>query len=495
MKPFRDPRSSRTAGETTQGRRALGVFAFGALLVPLTLFAPATPDAPPAGLTTGDTAARCSMSFSYGPRLIADQQFFLATGTAESTPAPSAAAALTRTPSPSFVAGETPIVGQIVELHDAHAADADRVRSLLDGHDRAVMVWWGFDTACRPVFGTDPAFYFAEPGLENVIAGVLVDPEHWVDGMPLIQVYNTLQTPIPGLRKRILDRRAAESGVPAPDYRDQVLTASEFWSLISGLPFADASTATGTTPVEPRTEEVILDWARSHPNRWRVHPVYQQVVLARSARQARFAPSDAPPIEGVYRGTVRMGDYEGELCFWLTPVAADPGRSAQELPADYDLYSPAPWDEAPPAVAGFRMEVADPCPPADVTTPPEPRELAPSERLRASSFWLRTDAEIEARPGETRAWNAALRPRDFQVALGSAGVPAPAGVSPRGRVQDQPSALALAQPPSDEDLRLVTEVLTTARVALLDDGRVTIEDMRGPEPITFAVSVERLRPE
>ncbi len=442
------------------------------------------------GLSLAGTGAeRCSMMMTYGPHLMESRQYIFATATEASVAAPSAVAALAVRPAPRFDADSVAVLGQVVELHGARAADEARVRELLEGHDRAVVVWWAYDTACRP-FIADPGEGFAEPGLGNVIAGVLTDPDYWIDGMPLVQVFQTLQTPMPGVRMQGLERQAARTGAPPRDVHEVALTGAELWALVSGLPFSGDAGMRWNEPLDPETEAIVLEWAEAHPDRWMLPPAYEQVVRARATRQGRLAPLRGPPVGGLYRGTLQLGELEGEFCFSLFESPLPGAFSSQELPVDYDTYAAAPWEEAPPAARGYRVMAAPGCGPDELVV--EDPTGQPAWSPLRNSLWLRTDREIEPAPGELRAWSAALLPRGFQIALAESEPELPSGLNPLGRVQYQPGVAALPEPPSAEALAEVVEMRTTARVALLDDGSVRIADERGAAPITFSLRAHRI---
>jgi len=431
---------------------------------------------PPAG-----ELSACSKASPWGPFIHAQSLYFLGVGTSDSIAVPVLPGGVPRSYQTPESAEGLGVRGQVVEVIAPLERGDGGPGDLLSGHDRAIVVWWDYNSVCVPVLWSSGSILHAEPGVENMFEGTLLPPEQWVEDTPVIHAHRAYHTPFPGVEHRRV-RRAVQAGHPAEEVERDHLSARELFEFLARIPAFAAMSEFDYRSPEP-VHTAILEWARDNPERWEAWPVAPMVRNARERVHAAAAPLERMhPAAGTYRLEVQVHGEAGEVCVRMVPSSVD------HHPLDYEDYAPpAPLDESP-VVAAFRIEAAAACDaPAEAW-----REFGSpyGGADRTAHIWIRWTAEEETAPSEAQVWRGAIIPRILGPVLRETGVVQ--------RDLSDPSVLrSPAQrdelPPLDPEVwRAGTVAPTTARFVLHDDGRMTVSDERGGGHVVFRVSGERV---
>ena len=218
---------------------------------------------------------RCTIGVDWGPRVYPTSLYILGEGTTDSIAAPISDDVLNPPSSPSGLPVHeeyepSAAHGQLFTVRGVTPRAGDVPGSEILGHDEVVLVWWGYDSACRTMNWSLSVIY-SEPGEENVVSGRLRAREHWADGIPTIDVFR------PNHRLEPQRSRAIPNGGSG------FLDARELFGYLERMPVVEPSGERihSIDDLDEATRASLLTWLAEDPERARMRPV---------ARSLRFIP-------------------------------------------------------------------------------------------------------------------------------------------------------------------------------------------------------------
>lgn len=143
------------------------------------------------------------------------------------------------------------IRGQRVAFLDAVGLDGGTTR--LVEERGAVLVPWGYDSACRPLRWTGSVILLP-PGEEGLVVVQLRPESEWIGGVPTFDLRDPYFWPYPA------------NSYPYRRDPDRAPSASRLLEFVRLLPTREQTQAGGAAVYAP-----VLDWAANHPNHaaWR----------------------------------------------------------------------------------------------------------------------------------------------------------------------------------------------------------------------------------
>lgn len=166
------------------------------------------------------------------------------------------------TKTPAQPRGEArPVFGQLFEV----VAVGEEQRDEVEGHERAVLVWWSVGLFCERWFPRRSRE--VTEGVELFVAKRPRDPADWIDGIPTYDVE--------------FGDWLYHAGERRPDDRTiGSLTAAEYAELYELWPEVGASRETAIASLES-----IIRWGAAAPGRWDLWPA--RLVLCQAADRLR----------------------------------------------------------------------------------------------------------------------------------------------------------------------------------------------------------------
>jgi hypothetical protein len=218
---------------------------------------------------------------------------------------------------------QRPIHGQVVAVE---ALGGAAVAGMPQGVEAVVVVPWDYDPSCRPLawsrsarwvpIGTS-AFYIAQ----------LRAPEHWVDGLPTVDLHNPGHLPYTGTE--------AIRGVPSDTPVDSMLSPAQLFGLYEAFPTRRQIHEAGAAALEP-----LRAWIDRHPELVRRAPVEMLVnSVVGTVDRAALSRTDHP-VRGTWRFAIRLpngltrtvyGRVDPESITRWTPSRAARGWSPEQL--------------------------------------------------------------------------------------------------------------------------------------------------------------------
>ena len=227
-------------------------------------------------------------------------------------------------------AGDRIIHGQLVDIESLSPVD----RKLLPaGVKQVVLVPWDYGADCRPTPWTRTARWM-EPGTRGIYQAELRGRSHWLNGVPVLDVYSPEYAPYTGSFK---------AGMRSLNTDEQWLTIDELFALVAFVPDPellkhDAEAAT----------RALLQWAEQHAELAGRHPAQQLVFTASYNVSTERMRRVKPDIGGTWRFTFEVPGVATRIFYGRTH---DKTSSAWPLPGAQRERKP--WELVP--LDGFYM--------------------------------------------------------------------------------------------------------------------------------------------
>lgn len=343
-------------------------------------------------------------------------------------------------------AGDRIIYGQTVDIETLSPVDQ---RLLPSGVKRVVLVPWDYGADCSATPWTKSAQFIA-PGRRGVYSATLRNKSHWLNGVPVLDVYSPEYAPYTG---------SFRNGMRGTVGNQQWLTADALFELVPLMPHPDSMKLDAQRATRP-----LLQWAEQHQDLAQQHPARDLVWTASStvtSERTRRTPID---IAGTWQFTFEVENAPSRTFFArteATPSSAWPSPGLQR--------ERQPWEVDSVTGVYVRMALATQLDSLPLVCDPRGRTGYMSQRV--ASFKPNNpigtfDGDIDARLANQALYKV---PGFVEHKLGL-----PAGVQSFGRTEDIRTAHTKFQILADGIMRVRQEyAVSDGRRASLSAARIS----------------------
>lgn len=204
------------------------------------------------------------------------------------------------------------IYGQVVEVERLGQTVSPTLRDAVPAAgSRVILVPWGYAPDCETLPWTQSVLW-VQTGTRALFSATLREREHWVNGVPTLDVHTPYTTPYPSERSLRFARISAraEPGVP-----ESMLTPEQLLELYDLLPEDALMAADPDSAVAP-----LRRWMRSHPELvGRIPAAHIARMVLGQAETARVQATTSP-LAGTYRFVLRVPSGDSVIFFARTAV-------------------------------------------------------------------------------------------------------------------------------------------------------------------------------
>lgn len=272
-------------------------------------------------------------------------------------------------------AGNRVIYGQSIDVESLSPVDR---RLLPAGVKRVVLVPWDYGADCSVTPWTNTARWI-QPGTRGIYHAALRHKQHWLNGVPVLDVFSPEYSPYTGVARQ---RLRVENG------EQPLLGVDELYEAVSHLPDPAAMKA---DPVAATTS--FLEWVRANRALAEREPLRQLVRSTVYDARSREISRLPKPFEGTYRFVLSVtGASDREFFLRTTQIPAQSWNLGQP-----DLASPEGDFTALNPVNGFEIYV---------TTATRLSELPEScaNRQMQSETWIQSGRKSVMGEGGAQLW-------------------------------------------------------------------------------------------